>query len=100
MRISLRQLDLSEVADLIRKRIEERIGSPGKWNRTGHLLRSLRTQTDKNGTAGLTIANDRLQRDEIALRFYEEIVPHDIDDATRQAIEAAFHEAVSIERDK
>lgn len=100
MKFELKQLDLTGVADAIRRRIHRNIVNSGKWNKTGHLLRSLRSQVDSNGTAAITVANDRLQDDFLAQRFLDEIVPNELDRDAMQAIGEAVRDALVIEDDK
>jgi len=93
VKIDLEPPDLTKVSRVILKRIKERIASSGKWNNTGHLVRSLKAMED-----GVLVAGDRLERPELADKFFAEIIPHDIDEETRKALRKAALEALKIER--
>lgn len=99
MKIDLNDLELGPVAECIRVRIERAIRASGKWHKTGHLLASLKAQAEK-GAAGVSVASDRLENDEVAQKFFDEITPHDVDTATHNALQRALHDAVGIKRDR
>jgi len=100
VKIELKPLQLGGVADKIRERIIRNIKNIGKWNKTGHLLQSLKTQVDSSGKAAVTVANDRLNTDDLAQLFFDEIVPHDLDNDALEALGEAVKQALVTEEDK
>lgn len=76
-------------ADALRRAIAAQPGD--KWDRTGHLASGLRASGDS-----VTHPSDRLQRDELKQRFFDEVVPDDPTDdaAVAKAIEQVLSEVI------
>jgi hypothetical protein len=97
--LGVKEPDFSEagsaLADLIRRRI---LAAPGgRWNRTGRLLGSIAT-IENGGRISVIAGGDRLQRDELAQKFADEIIPTDLDEETRTAIAEAIFNSFKVEK--
>lgn len=73
----------------LREAVERQPGA--KWNRTGHLMRSIAASDD-----AVSVASDRLQRDDLAEKFADEVMPADPlnDRRVQEATEKAVAEAI------
>lgn len=91
--------DFADVGDALVDEVKRRIrDAPGnRWNKTGHLLASIAAVKHKDGVA-VVAASDRLQSDEVAQKFADEIIPDDISDETRLAIAQAIFAAFTVEK--
>ena len=100
--MKLDDIDLEPAAEKIAERIKRAIqNAPGeKWNRTGKLLQSIRAVSSSDGSAGVAVASDRLERPELMQQFMDEIVPVDLDKATQTAIADATHDAIEVDEEK
>lgn len=93
-RLTMSDPDLEPAAKAMAVRIKREIATaPGnRWNKTGKLLGSVRADGEQ-----VVVASDRLQRDELAERFSDEIVPADLDEATSDAIAQAVYDSIKVE---
>jgi hypothetical protein len=68
----------------------------GRWNRTGHLLASIRAVKTGADEAGVEHASDRLQHADLAERFAAEVLTFEpLDEpAVRAAIESVVDEMI------
>jgi hypothetical protein len=83
------------LAELIKRRI---VSAPGnRWNKTGRLLRSI-AAVERHDGVSVVATSDRLQRDEVAQLFADEILPGDIDASTRTAIAEAVFDAFKVNK--
>lgn len=91
--------DLEEVADSLADQVKQSISSqPGdRWNKTGKLLGSIRSAASGDGTAAVVASADRLQDDELAQRFADEVLANDLDSHTRQVLERQLHQLFTVE---
>lgn len=91
--LTIEDWDLSGITDALAHELRQAVESqPGeRWNRTGHLKASIQ------GTDGaVTIAADRLQRDDLAQRFADEVMlsaPTE-NQRVQAAVEKAAREAI------
>jgi hypothetical protein len=100
MRFALKDINLTKVAECLRSRVEERIRASGRWNKTGHLMESLKVQAGSSGLVAVTVASDRLKSAELMQKFQDEIVPHDLDGPTLGAIGDTVRGAIEIKATK
>lgn len=93
------QPDFTDVGASLAETIKQRIrDAPGdRWRKTGRLLASI-SAVDRNGGVAVVAGGDRLQRDEVAQKFADEIIPADIGEATRAAIAEAVFAAFKVEK--
>lgn len=97
--LGIEEPDFSAVGDALADLVKERIRSaPGdRWNKTGRLLNSITSVDTPNGMA-VVAGSDRLQRDELAENFAEEILPQTLDEETRKEIAQAIFEAFTVNK--
>ena len=97
--LGVEEPDFSAVGDELADTIKERINSaPGdRWNKTGRLLNSITAVNTKDGMA-VVAGSDRLQRDDLAQKFADEILTSDLDEETRAAIAKAIFGAFTVDK--
>ena len=97
--VKLKKIELRGVASAIADRIKRSIhAAPGnRWNKTGHLLQSISVVGNSDGSAGVTVAADRLRQPEMAGVFTREILTDPTrDSAVRSAISKAVADAIEL----
>jgi len=97
--LGIKEPDFTATGEALAELIKERIRSaPGnRWNKTGRLLASISSVEKKDGVV-VVAGNDRLQRDETAQLFAQEVLPRDLDDETRAEIARAIFNAFTVEK--
>jgi hypothetical protein len=97
--LGIKEPDFASVGASLAETIKQRIrDAPGnRWNKTGRLLASI-SAVERNGGVAVVASSDRLQRDEVAQKFADEIIPADIGKATRDAIAKAVFAAFKVEK--
>jgi hypothetical protein len=94
----IRSTSLPAAPSTIRRRRAKGIGSTRRWNATGELAGSVRAERDRTGYE-ITVSGDRLQRDELAENFEDDIA--ELDDMATEvdaALERAVDDAIGVGR--
>lgn len=100
MKLNLKDIDLTRVAERLLVQVERNIRASGHWHKTGRLLQSLKIQHGENGEVAVTVSRDRLEVPELMQKFQDEIIPDDLDGAALGAIKQAVRAALEIKGDK